>query len=252
MGLRHSAAVAATFAIWAFGASAAPAAVMIATYKGAVTSGLDETGLFGEPGSLAGESLSIFVTYDPELPGVQRTVFGGVESAAVDGSAPGEGLISEVRITLKGVTVAYQPNAFQLAYLGLGDPGQLRHSAAANQLVGRNYETSTVSVGVHGLAPPTLDDIGSFVSAGPYAAFSGGRFELTGFDIETRRETRNAYAEFTLSRVTIAHPSTGGVPEPETWALMLLGFGGLGGALRVRRSRRTASLAPATNILPAA
>ena len=36
--------------------------------------------------------------------------------------------------------------------------------------------------------------------------------------------------------------STGGVPEPATWALMLLGFGGLGTALR---SRRRATLAQA-------
>ena len=31
-----------------------------------------------------------------------------------------------------------------------------------------------------------------------------------------------------------------GVPEPATWAMMLVGFGGLGGLLR---RRRTASLA---------
>ena len=30
---------------------------------------------------------------------------------------------------------------------------------------------------------------------------------------------------------------TGGVPEPAAWALMLVGFGGLGAALRHRRRR---------------
>jgi hypothetical protein len=33
---------------------------------------------------------------------------------------------------------------------------------------------------------------------------------------------------------------TGGVPEPASWALMLVGFGGLGAALRHRRSRTLA------------
>ncbi|THD67295.1 PEPxxWA-CTERM sorting domain-containing protein [Phenylobacterium sp.] len=32
-----------------------------------------------------------------------------------------------------------------------------------------------------------------------------------------------------------------GVPEPQAWALMLLGFGGAGGVLRSRRRRRTAT-----------
>ena len=35
-------------------------------------------------------------------------------------------------------------------------------------------------------------------------------------------------------------PPTAGVPEPASWALMLLGFGGLGAALRARRRTRLA------------
>jgi hypothetical protein len=31
-------------------------------------------------------------------------------------------------------------------------------------------------------------------------------------------------------------PPAGGVPEPESWALMIVGFFGLGGALRARRT----------------
>jgi hypothetical protein len=33
-------------------------------------------------------------------------------------------------------------------------------------------------------------------------------------------------------------PTTSAVPEPSTWALMLLGFGGLGGAMRASRGRK--------------
>jgi hypothetical protein len=35
----------------------------------------------------------------------------------------------------------------------------------------------------------------------------------------------------------LAPPATGGVPEPSTWAVMILGFGAAGAALRYRRGR---------------
>ena len=40
-----------------------------------------------------------------------------------------------------------------------------------------------------------------------------------------------------------SHPSSSGAPEPAIWAMMLLGFGGLGAALRQSRRRRAAASA---------
>jgi hypothetical protein len=46
--------------------------------------------------------------------------------------------------------------------------------------------------------------------------------------------------DFVVDRAYIvAGDQTGGVPEPGTWALMILGFGGAGASLRIKR-RRTA------------
>lgn len=45
---------------------------------------------------------------------------------------------------------------------------------------------------------------------------------------------------FTLNNLQIASATTGAVPEPTTWAMMLIGFGGMGVALR--RRRKTASI----------
>jgi PEP-CTERM motif len=49
----------------------------------------------------------------------------------------------------------------------------------------------------------------------------------------------DVYANGTTGNVAAKGPTgpLGGVPEPASWALMLVGFGGLGAALRHRRSR---------------
>jgi hypothetical protein len=45
----------------------------------------------------------------------------------------------------------------------------------------------------------------------------------------------SGYDNFT-SHVRAFQPTTGGVPEPATWGLMVLGFGGLGAVLRRQRA----------------
>jgi hypothetical protein len=44
--------------------------------------------------------------------------------------------------------------------------------------------------------------------------------------------------DFALDDISLSAQSPGGVPEPAAWALMLLGFGGLGAALRRRAPAR--------------
>ena len=39
-----------------------------------------------------------------------------------------------------------------------------------------------------------------------------------------------------VAKLTFADQLQAGVPEPETWTMMILGFGGIGAALRRRRS----------------
>jgi hypothetical protein len=56
--------------------------------------------------------------------------------------------------------------------------------------------------------------------------------KITGFD-------NDGYAD-NLSLVLQSGAISGGVPEPATWAVMLMGFGGLGGVLRARRARALA------------
>ncbi len=41
-----------------------------------------------------------------------------------------------------------------------------------------------------------------------------------------------------IDNLSRAAATSGGVPEPAAWALMIVGFGGVGGLLRRRRARR--------------
>ena len=49
--------------------------------------------------------------------------------------------------------------------------------------------------------------------------------------------------DFALDDMSLEGRSTGGVPEASTWALMLVGFGGMGSVLRASRRRMVPALA---------
>lgn len=67
-----------------------------------------------------------------------------------------------------------------------------------------------------------------FFQAGAFAA--PGTYSDVGFPVGTPGAGNGAPATLTVS------DGAGGVPEPAAWTMMLLGFGGLGAALRRRRA----------------
>ena len=73
---------------------------------------------------------------------------------------------------------------------------------------------------------------GAFTSFGASSGFKAGANTLT-FQVDNFAQSggnpTGLNVEFTSS--------VAGVPEPATWAMMLVGFGGLGAAIRSRRSR---------------
>lgn len=81
---------------------------------------------------------------------------------------------------------------------------------------------------------PTLNLTGRQLFTGTVSAptFLTGNFPLFDFD------TRGAAGRLTISNLSSA------VPEPSTWAMMLLGFGAIGASMRRRRHRASAIPAP--------
>ena len=109
-----------------------------------------------------------------------------------------------------------------------------------------SYNTLTINstgadpIVVPGLSFPNAAN-GNQVDAG-----TNGLFRVTGTEGEkftsiTFASSSNSFEVDNLAVANVVNQN-GGVPEPASWALMILGFGGAGAALRGQR-RRTASAA---------
>lgn len=67
-------------------------------------------------------------------------------------------------------------------------------------------------------------------------AFSDGRFGFYNYS--------QAQVEYAGITTAVLPPPNGAVPEPSTWAMLLLGFGAVGGAMRSRRRQKAGGLIP--------
>lgn len=77
---------------------------------------------------------------------------------------------------------------------------------------------------------------GSTLDLGPV----NGTNDVAGADL---RECSSLACTTILATGPVGAVLTGGVPEPATWAMMIIGFGGVGAVLRRRRGQMAASLA---------
>ena len=65
---------------------------------------------------------------------------------------------------------------------------------------------------------------------------------LADFDSNAYDDTPGAY-QITLTGVTFGPAAVAGVPEPATWAMMVMGFGAIGAGLRGRKTRSVVAIA---------
>jgi hypothetical protein len=239
-------------------ASSAQAAQVLVTYSGTVETGYDAFQFF-KTGSdnLAGQGFALEFVLDTGTAGAVFLPFStSAHLYGFDASNPlsvsftlnGKSLASAPAVTSSYGIVSYhhQHMGQNLGGGGYYNSGVLHHyretSGEGNELsvLADIYDAVPITGTLDLKAPLTY-----FVQPG---ATAGGQLSFTRFDSpkpvsEDEPWNFSHHVTAKLSLQSLAITSIAAVPEPSTWAMMILGFGAVGTAMRL--SSRRAALAAA-------
>jgi len=220
-------------------AASADAATLVATYTGTVSSGYDQTGLFGTAGGdLAGAAYTVKYTIDTtkgvyvnNLPS-HDALYGGSDYGT---SSPVSATVTINGITLSigGETVGEDTNSWNW------QANYAAQSHGTDNGVTYKFDVSNYSYSV---ADSLLDTVPLYPG---YHIW--GSFAWRVYDSNISQYTAFTTADLTdLSQNgTFQVSALGGVPEPDTWVMMLLGVGMIGGSLRIARHKSGIAVAAA-------
>lgn len=233
-------AVALALALAVFGTDAA-AAVVVATYSGTIASGWDETGVFGSVSAdLTGAAFVATFTFDSELGtfhlgpdaagGEQRYgggYYGGVGPILGASLSVGNGPAYTFTTSGAATAAAIVPGGG----CGPGCVGTHTFSYWTSETSTRFRYEDLDLIGLLGGGPLTL---AAAVAGDLQGSGSSGLGLITDWDPITGAYAKHAYVTFAPDHL-VAAPA--GVPEPEGWALLLVGFAAIGSGLRYQRQR---------------
>jgi hypothetical protein len=236
----------------ALAAPAASAAIVTATYSGAVTGNgpiqpdggfetdgaFDDSGEFGSVRSLDGLGFTAVFTFDTSL---------GVVDASMPGAEQYTGPFQSAILTIDGFS-----RSFLSTTLGVALVGSDGVDAVSLALVIQSSLDGTAQAFLQGfLYNPTLPVnlagpfSGGYSVSDPFDPYhqNMGEFLIAALDPDAPIDIDNptylhlAHGYLAADHLTI----TSAAPEPATWGLMLIGFGSLG--VMARRARRPSRLA---------
>lgn len=246
-------------------AQTAHATIMVTTFQGYVSSGLDGIGLFGGQGaSLAGKAFTAtFVSDDAQAGAI---VFDNAVSSGVSCSnTPVTCHALRARISIDGTDISMIQDVYdgRLDHTNLPTGSYKKYSqiiGGSRQEVSDYLEfddqTLAYDIVISLLSMISTENGGmygdlKYSSPFDYSAAAGdttyGRFLYqrtdrgTGLVEKTDLFLRSTSVKSAAEQVSPIGWVPASVPEPSSWALMLGGFLGVGGALRAARAGRLAS-----------
>jgi hypothetical protein len=227
-------------------ATPAQAAQFFITYTGKLGTAPNVIGPFGAPGSrLDGKRFVASFTYDDAVRGNGFGFCGNNCVTKFGFNPPGttNGVLLTGSLNVDGIVVPFNGNASVVTQEN-GRQGRdgVSHKIEQSRLLTGGHEIafelgvgvfSSVHDFVHSLT--LTDPLDYTVQAGDIAV---GSFSYQDFDLQAQQFSQRFLGQLITERVTIAPivPVAGAVPEPASWALMIAGFGLIGGALRRSRS----------------
>jgi len=211
-------------AAWLAG-SAASAAVEVATFTGTVSNSQNFTGEFGTAGSLNGDSFVLTYTYDTSI-GARTTT--ATKDELLSGASNVEPPSVRAELTINGTGQSFVGENYGLA---MAQPGALQFEAqdcAPTPEPCADFNNYVTMLANPAGSPASLEALI------PLAGATGtGEFSLVTYDPESQLYAHYAYGELDVASVALAP----GVPEPATWAMMLVGAGLIGASLRMARRK---------------
>ena len=216
--------------------SPAAAVVKYAAYSGFIASGLDTTGVFGRANrDLAGLHYAVFFSYDRARATTIAT--DGLTYDSASGSGAGSPII-DVSVVVWGTTRSFSALTYGEAITSINALPEMGHVASDYVSVTNGLQKfdSVSFYPVRAFGAPASLNTNTFA-----IPFTGDGF----VSLETYDAANNVYTDraiFTVERTGFyeVYGGNGAVPEPASWALMIAGFGLVGGALRQRRETETA------------
>lgn len=190
------------------------AAIYTVTFGGTVIEGTDDTGVFGLPGTLAGEAFTAVFTYDTSH---FRTTDPGVSDEVLDIAAS---------LRIKGVTHVL-PDVEVLTSYAFAEVGEwtLEHFTAVDA-----DPVDLRSLFVNVFSPALAPNLDTPPTSGPIdGTGSFSIFSCCCPSCQPSFEDQFAGGRLDIDFIHFA------VPEPTTWALTITGFGLVGAGLRRRR-----------------
>jgi hypothetical protein len=218
-------------------ASQASATIVNVTYQGIVTYDRDLTGIFGTVGGnndLVGQSYTAKFTFDTSLgtfnsnpaPYAHQQVYGGTAYGGT--TSP----VTSATVTIGSVTVSvpatYQGRAAAQYDNGFGQQYHFAHAKDGSSHVYSDVYSEAYVYAYDGSVPFSLT--GPFTYTPTYS----GYLEFSNYvhDYTLGQDIQNTDVRARVTSLTV----TSGIPELSTWAMMILGFAGVGFAAYRRGS----------------